>query len=130
MIEMEQKVAELSMSGLCCAQVVLQIVGLEVQEQKNDQLIKAVRGLCYGMQDQYLCGSLSGGICGLSLYDFTAEDLHDVCEELIAWFEESFGGVNCSDLIGRGGDPAPICRDSMVQVCQKCFDILEDYEFI
>ncbi|MGI5892394.1 MAG: C-GCAxxG-C-C family protein [Bacillota bacterium] len=126
----ERRVAELKMEGLCCSQIVTKIVGLEAQNKENNDIVKAMRGLCYGMYTQYACGSLVGGVCALSLYDFDGEELEEACQDLVAWFIEHFGGANCSDLLGPGGRPTTICRDSIVQTSAKCLEILEDYSLI
>jgi hypothetical protein len=130
MTTVEQRVAELKLEGLCCSQIVAKIVGLEAQGQESEALIKAMGGFRYGMYSQYTCGSLAGGIAALCLYDFDPEDCAEACEELGQWFEQTFEGITCCDLLGPGGSPTDICRESMVQTVEKCLGILEDYDLI
>ena len=123
---LEGRVMELKLQGLCCAQIVLSIVGLEAQGLANPDMVRAMRGLCYGMQAQHTCGALTGGACALALYDFDGEALRKVCSELSDWFEAEIGGPACSELIGLGGRAAAICGEAILQTVKRCMDILEE----
>ncbi|TEB08563.1 putative redox-active protein [Pelotomaculum schinkii] len=130
MDSVQQRIVELKMQGFCCAQMILVLVGLEPQGKENADLVQSIRGLCYGMYAQHTCGVLSGGVCALALYDFDQETLRKVCAELVDWFDAHFGGVNCVDLLGPGGQPAWICNDALLQTTEKCLEILQEHDFI
>ncbi len=124
---LQERVRELSESGLCCSQVVMTIVGLDPRGEENPDLIKAMRAYGYGMYKQYGCGALCGGAAALAIYaDEDVEKAKNWIKQLVTWFEGKFGGGNCADVIGKGSRPAPICREAMAATADWCLKLLEE----
>lgn len=123
----ESRIMELKISGHCCSQLVVIIVGLSPAGEENESLVRALRGLCMGMYAQSNCGALSGGVCALSLH-VSGQDLIEACRNLTTWFEGRFGSQECRDIIGFGTSPALICMDVVKETCEKCFEILTDLD--
>lgn len=121
----EERAIDLGMKGLCRSQIVLTLAGLEPQGKTNDELINAAKGLARGMYIQHACGSLSGGACVFGLYDMSKEETAASCKELTQWFEERFGSLECSGILGVGGMPTPVCTETMAETSQKCIEILD-----
>src|SRR5574340_1444295 len=107
MDEMMLRVMRLKANGFCCAQMVL-ILALEAQDKTNTDLVRAVGGLCFGINwSGEVCGALSGGACLISLYagkgsDEEAPDDRYVTMvgELVDWFSQAadgeYGGTRCN----------------------------------
>lgn len=121
-LDIGQRAFELGLQGYCCAQVIIKI-GLEYKDSENEELVRAMRGLCRGLHTQSTCGALSGGACLLAL--FSAENAPRLVPELSQWFEETFGAVTCADLMGKGGKAPRKCSDITARVCERCFELLE-----
>jgi len=126
----DRRIAELKMQKMCCSQIVLSVVGLEPQEKENPDMVKAMRGLCYGLQTQQACGALSGAVCALSMYDFDADALREVCIELTEWFESEIGGPSCEKILGLGGRPTAICGKAIAETIYKSLEILKEHGYI
>lgn len=124
MSAIEERVEELRAQGLCCSQVVMTLAGPE-DGTENKALVRAMKGLGYGMYAQHACGSLLGGACALALR-LDAVELKRACRELSEWFENRFGGVNCRDILGPGGAPTIVCSETMAETAEKCLEILEE----
>lgn len=119
-MNLNERVMELSLQNQCCAQIVMKI-GLELSRKENPDMIRAMKGLCYGVSAQHICGALSAVACVLSLYE--AEEF---ITELIDWFEEEFGSVECRDLMGVGGRNPQLCFKIVAEVMDRCIEILEE----
>jgi hypothetical protein len=122
MIDVEMLVMEAVRDRYCCAQIIM-AVGLEVKGMTNPDLIRVMRGLCYGIYGRNICGALSGAAC--MLYLFHEQYAAVLVPELFSWFESKYGGVNCRDLIGNGLRNSPKCLDLVTQTCEYCFELLE-----
>ncbi len=96
-----RKLKELQAKGYCCAQVLVGL-GLFLRKETNDQLIQSVGGLCGGLSEGLVCGTLTGAACMLSLFDAVAAR-EEMIPELVEWFEdeniEKYGSVNCDDIL-------------------------------
>jgi len=121
-MDIAKRAFELGLQGYCCAQVIVKI-GLEYKESENEELIKAMRGLCRGLHTQDACGALSGGACLLAL--FSDNEAPRLVHELTQWFEQSFGTLTCAELIGEGGSDPQKCRDITGRTCEYCFGLLK-----
>lgn len=127
MEELESRVLELAQSGLCCSQIVLQIVGLEGRGEQNDELVRAMGGLGYGAYCQLACGALTGGAAALALYAEDERQVRELTGGLGRWFREEFRGGNCEDILGAGAPPnLPVCTDIVIKTIQKCFELVEE----
>ncbi|SHJ25770.1 C-GCAxxG-C-C family protein [Parasporobacterium paucivorans] len=119
-MNLDERVMELALQNQCCAQVVMRI-GLELSGKENPDMIKAVKGLCYGVSGQHLCGALSAAACVLSLYES-----EEFIPELADWFEEEYGSVECRDLMGVGGKNPQLCIKITTGVIDRCMEIIEE----
>lgn len=127
MEELQERVVELLQRGLCCSQIVLQVVGLDARGEENDEMVRALGGLGYGAYCQLACGALTGGAAALALYSEDAQQTKQMAGELGRWFREAFQGGNCEDILGKGNPPdLPVCIDIVTQTIRKCFEIVED----
>jgi hypothetical protein len=124
LFDLENHVMELLMKKHCCAQIVM-AVGLEVQEKKKPDLIRAMRGLCNGIYGQDVCGCLSGAAC--LMYLFHEQYGSIMVPELFDWFERRYGFTKCGDLVGFGKKNPAKCRDMITQTCTYCLDMLEKH---
>ncbi len=125
MNDIAERVLDLSSQGLCCSQILMQIIGLEVRGKENAELIKAMEGLGYGMYGQFSCGALSGAACALSLHSKSKAETVALCNRLTDWFKETYGGTECSDILGKGCPPTSKCTEIIMQTTEKCFELTE-----
>jgi C_GCAxxG_C_C family probable redox protein len=131
------RIYKFAAQGYCCTQIMLKMV-LEEEGKKNDDLIKAVHGLCGGVAySRKTCGAMIGGICILGLYagkGAPAETYNDnymkMMKEYMEWFQEEFESTECADLIGvhvftddNGDINYPVkCGD----ILSKCYDKIQE----
>jgi len=95
---MKEKIFTLKMQNYCCSQIVMAI-GLEKLGIENPQLIEAMAGLCEGVKCGSICGTASAAVCLMYLADAkTAQE--GLAEEYLDWFEDSFGAMDCRDILG------------------------------
>lgn len=95
---MQGKIFTLKMNGYCCSQIIMEI-GLELLGKENPELVEAMAGLCDGAKRGKVCGAVTAANCLLYLADArNAED--EFVPEFLEWFEDSFGAVDCSELLG------------------------------
>ncbi len=127
-----ERLYELMQKGMCCSQVLVQM-GLESKNSENPELIRAVSGLCRGMQSGMVCGALTGGACLVSLLKPEGAAAF-LINDLVEWFREEYGevygGVNCSDILS--GDISKsnlVCPDIIVAVYIKVKTLLEEYGY-
>ncbi|NTV91302.1 MAG: C_GCAxxG_C_C family protein [Clostridiales bacterium] len=123
---------ELLQKGLCCSQALLQ-TGLETGGKENPDLIRAVSGLCLGMQSGMVCGALTGGACLLSMLKPEGQSMFLV-NDLAEWFREKYGelygGVDCNDILaGDVSRKTMVCPDIITSVYQKVMELLEEYGY-
>jgi hypothetical protein len=123
MSTIEGRIYDLKIHGYCCSQLVVIIAGLEPLDEENEDLVRSLRGLCFGMYAQKTCGALTGGACALSLH-LEGQNLAEACHELAEWFEVRFGSVSCEDLVGLGRKSALVCMDAVKETCEKCLGML------
>ena len=95
---MKEGIFTLKMKGYCCSQIVREI-GLEREGMKNDMLVEAMAGLCDGAKCGRICGAVSAAVCLLYAVD-SKEAEGGLAEEFLDWFEDAFGALDCSELLG------------------------------
>jgi len=100
-MNMTAQVNDLLLQGFCCSQIIMKL-GLVEMKKENDDLVKAMRGLCRGMYAESVCGTLSAASCLLFL--FSMQRGQELSQELTGWFKEEFGAVDCPDLLGDDRD--------------------------
>lgn len=110
---MKEEMFELKLKGYCCSQIVMEM-GLTRLQKKNEDLIAAMAGLCDGVHSGGTCGILSAGICLLYLADSKAA-VQGLAEDFTDWFEDAFGEIQCSSLIG----------ENLLSKVEKCPAMLE-----
>jgi hypothetical protein len=123
----EGHINDLTIKGYCCSQLVAIIAGLEPLDEENEGLLRSLRGLCIGMYNKKACGALTGGACALSLH-LQGNSLTEACRDLLQWFEQRFGGLDCKDMIGDAVGPAMVCADIVKETCEKCLEMLTELD--
>ena len=127
MIDIAERVQQLSIKELCCAQIVMAI-GLEMKEEENDSLVRAMAGACNGLCAESACGAFIAGACLLAL--FTDGDVSPFVRQLSQAFSFEFSSINCPDLVDIGQRDYEKCRDITIRTCEICFEILEDNDLL
>jgi len=102
---------QLATQGFCCSQIIL-ILGMDEQGKENPDLIKAMQGLCGGIgRSGKTCGALSGGACLIGLnvgkgtpLEFGHAKLNVMINDLMEWFKDVHGGIECSGILGHSLD--------------------------
>lgn len=136
------RIFKLSASGFCCTQIMLKLA-LEDEESENNDLIRAVQGLCKGIgNSQKTCGVLSGGVGVLGLYagkgnekEFAKDNFSHMLDKYCEWFEDEFKTTECQQLIGitkfESEDQSyqVKCGDIMVKSYAKIYEILSEYGY-
>lgn len=138
------KLFKLKNTGYCCTQIMVKMA-LDEEEKENEDLLRAVNGLCMGVgSTQKTCGVLPGGIAILGFYAGKGNDLEypkpeysDMVDEYTEWFESEFGSTECSDIIGvctvtdyeTNQDYILKCGDIMIKSYEKIREILSDHNF-
>lgn len=144
MNELSFRIYELASCGYCCTQIMVKLI-LEQEDTENEDLIKAMNGLCGGIGfSDRACGVLTGGICALSLYggkgkdnEYRKEELGQMIKEYKEWFEEEFESTQCNDLAGyevlidEGGQQSyPVkCGNIIGKGFDKVWRILQEHNY-
>ncbi len=133
---------EMANDGLCCSQILVALA-MESQDTQNPDLVRAMGGLCYGSgSSNGLCGVLIGGICLLSLKSSPDSSCLNpgknfllIAEQYREWFEqtvsESYGGTQCSDILGRDAQQYPDlgrCSEILTNAYSKLMEIMEEHD--
>ncbi|MDD3313640.1 C-GCAxxG-C-C family (seleno)protein [Pseudodesulfovibrio sp.] len=95
---------------LLCAETVLRIMA-EASGRDLGPALAAASGFCSGVaRTKGQCGALSGAIMGIGLLASTAdgpdeigrdrEAAYELTREMLDWFRDAFGSLNCFDLTG------------------------------
>ena len=139
MDDLTLQMMKLNAKGYCCAQVIL-ILALEAQGKINEDLVRSVGGLCFGINwSGEVCGALSGGACLISLYagkgsDEEASDSQflSMVGELIEWFtiaaDDEYGGTRCHEILEKYSDRS-VCSLIVADTYKKCMEILVAHGF-
>ena len=142
MDDLSLRLFKLSSEGFCCAQIMYKLA-LEDEGSRNDDLIRAVQGLCRGIADtQKTCGVLTGGIGILGLYgakgnenEACKDDFLQMIQEFHTWFKAEFGSTKCVALIEErdfaSGDQSfkPICAGIIQKAYVKVYEILQAHGY-
>lgn len=131
-------------AGYCCTQILVKMA-LDAEEKENEDLLRALNGLCMGIgSTQKICGVLTGGIAILGLYAGKGNDLEypkkeysSMVDEYTEWFEEEFGSTECKDIIGvcsvtdytNNQEYRLKCGDVLVKSYEKIQEILGNHDF-
>lgn len=120
------RVLELSARGLCCSQILMQIVGLDARDSENAELITAMGALGYGVKRQLACGALTGAACALALHAADKQQADEICGRLVDWFSDTYGSADCAGILGKGSPATMECSEIMENTAAKCMEILDD----
>lgn len=120
------RVLELSARGLCCSQILMQIVGLDARDKEDAELITAMGALGYGVKRQLACGALTGAACALALHAADKGQTAKMCGQLVDWFNETYASTECAAILGRGNPANMKCHEIMENTAAKCMEILDD----
>lgn len=135
------RITQLHRQGFHCSQILL-IMGLELQEKNNPELVRAMAGLAGGLGfSGKNCGVLTGAACLLGLYagrgnleERENRMLNIMIQELVVWFEERFGkaygGINCHDILQD--DPwnrVTRCPKLIIDTYLKVRELLTENDF-
>jgi hypothetical protein len=133
------RMLQLRQEECCCTQIML-IMALETQNRTNAALIRAARGLCYGIgMSGEVCGGLSGAACLLSHYAGKGSENDKVDErhplmlaELVEWFRESvagnYGGMRCDEIPTAYPDKS-VCSPIVAYAYSRAMEILGAHGF-
>ena len=144
MDDMVFKLFKLFNSGYCCTQIMVKMA-LDEEEKENEDLLRAVNGLCMGVgSTQKICGVLTGGVAILGLYagkggdyEYPKEEYSSMVDEFTEWFESEFGSTECIDIIGvcsvtdytTNQEYRLKCGDTLIKSYEKIQEILKDHNF-
>jgi C_GCAxxG_C_C family probable redox protein len=103
--QVAQRSEELFISGLFCAESVLQAIA-ESRGIKSDLIPKIATGLCSGIsRTGGVCGAVSGGVlainmvCGRNDAGQSVENNYRLVRAFLGEFEAKFGSTNCERLL-------------------------------
>jgi hypothetical protein len=123
---------ELLREGGCCSTVLVRLA-LERVGGENEQLLRAVSGLCCGVRYDLLCGALTGAACMMNVLDPKNANERFV-PALAEWFvekmKEDYGGTSCADILG--GSPlnkTTRCPAVIVATYLKVKEIMEEHGY-
>lgn len=131
------RMLQLGQQGFTCSQIIV-LLGLELREESNAGLVRAMGGLAYGCGSGHgSCGVLTGGCCLIALYagkgsgEENASDRLDVMlQELNDWFSRHTGcaadGMSCDAIVGEAGPLASRqrCGAILAETYDKVMEIL------
>lgn len=118
---MDEEILALKMKGYCCSQIIM-MLGLSRMGKENDDLVKAMVGLCNGIWAEKLCGTLSAAVCLLCLEDEEAAKKAHI-RDLTEWFEEAFGSLDC-DVLMDGNQQNKVERCPLI--VERTFEKIEE----
>ena len=122
---MDSRIFELKMQGLCCSQMIVQMALEDLGREENPDFIAAMAGLCNGIWEGKLCGTLTAAICILYMAD-PEEASRSRRGHLNDWFYDRFGSLDCHDLVGENPlNKVEVCPQIIEGTYEKLLDLLE-----
>ncbi len=137
MNDIETTLMRLSGHGYCCSQIMI-LLALEMQGRDNQELVRAVSGLCNGVGlGAGTCGALTGAACVLGMYAGKGRETESadnrlpvMLADLSEWFADQacsdFPGIRCEDILGgpaRKPD-LPLCGRLVMETWNRTLKIL------
>ena len=118
--------------GYHCSQVMMRL-SMDLRGIDDPFTIRALGALGGGMFAQRACGTLTGGACLLASY-FSREEgepepaaYQNLVRKLAIWFEETYGSIECRNLVGSDlGRASTLCPRMMAETFAKCLELLEE----
>ncbi len=135
---LQRAIDALSEKGYCCSQILALLI-LGAQGKENEDLVRALAGLCHGIgQSGSTCGILTGGCCVLSYLvgpntenDTGMAEAKIILEEYVDWFNDTcskkWGSSLCSEIIGDENPEGPnkkACRELLTSAWVRLLGIL------
>lgn len=135
MADIDDLVMKNLQNGLHCSQTMMQL-SLDLRGIENPLLIRSLGALGGGMFCQRTCGTLTGAVCVLSSYvprpegEPEPKEYQPMSRELVEWFEQENGSLNCCDLVEFKMDKImAFCPGLMARTFEKVLDILEAHGY-
>lgn len=134
--------------GYCCSQLLILLM-LQLRDQENPSLVRAMQGLCHGIgQSDGPCGLLTAGACALGMIAGKGADnetahpmLTPMLNDYATWFYERvtpYGGIGCGAIAAglgapgggeAGGPPDPAaCGDLLAECWEKILELAQSYD--
>jgi len=124
-MEFDQRMLEMKLQGLCCSQIIV-AMGLEDAGLENPGLVAAMRAFCNGMDAGRLCGTISAAVSLLFLLA-PEEELESLREELVDWFLDAYGSLDCDDILHMNpGGKLVLCPQMVSAVYEKLKELLQE----
>ena len=121
---LEERIFDYRLKGYCCSQIIMAMALEDMGSEENPDLIAAMGGLCDGLQEGKLCGTLAAAVCALYTADPYEADM-TLRSELTEWFDR-YGSYDCEEI--TGGNPLnkhSICPPMLAEVYERLTDMLE-----
>jgi len=134
----DEEIKELLSQRFHCSQIMMKL-GMDAKGLSDPTLLKAMNGLAGGLGGRGKnCGALTGGVAMFGLFTGRGAEsepenpiLMEMSSQLVDWFEDNYGSVNCNDILqGNTANIPQTCPDLICATAQKAFEILEDYGFV
>ncbi len=126
-MDLQTQIFELKMRGNCCSQIIMELA-LDDMELENKGLVRAMRGLCNGLQIGSICGTLSAASCLLFMMD-PEKAQTGMNQELTDWFLQSFKSLDCRDLVGDDMMARlELCPVIMEKTYEKILELMDMYQ--
>lgn len=110
----------------CCTQCMFQLAGLEPLGLEDDTCQKALRALGWGVRTQVTCGAITGGAMAFALHLDDKKEMIQAIDDYTKWFKETYGSIDCGDILGWGKQPDGSCHDKVVAPCiRKVLEMVE-----
>ena len=126
----EKRLADLRQQGFCCSQCIVHL-GLDILEESDPLLMKAMGGLCNGIHNGRICGAYTGAACLLSMLE-PQKAADYMIKELENWFVDTYGGADkniaCASIIAE--DPlnkAFTCPPLIEATAKKAVEMLTEH---
>ena len=104
------KINDMLTQHFCCSQIIISLA-LDLKGSENEEvrqeILKAMSGLCRGMESGKDCGALTGAACAVGLIcgrggvdEAPHDKFNKMIKGLVEWFEDEYEYVECSALTG------------------------------
>lgn len=120
----KQMLEEAMLRGECCSQLIVRI-SLKEMDITDENLIRAMHGLCAGTHYGGTCGLVGAAACVFALARPREEAL-SLTEDFRTWFEETYDSLECEIL--TDGNPArrvPFCREMTIASMDFLAELLD-----
>jgi hypothetical protein len=124
-LEISDRIFDYRLKGYCCSQIIMAMALEDMGRGENPDLIAAMGGLCDGLQEGRLCGTLAAAVCALYLADPHEAD-KSLRAEMMDWFFDCYGSYECEEITdGNPLNKHSICPPMLAAVYERLLDMLE-----